>query len=195
MKLLKLLFRAVFKCSSEPAKLDLVLPFLLAPIVMISGFAGSIIIPSEAEAAVEVLQFEDRQQGNLYRELIQELRCLVCQNQNLADSNAELAKDLRRKTREMVEQGKSRQEIVDYMVSRYGEFVLYRPPVNKKTYILWFSPLILFIAALGFLFWSRNRKAPDTKVFSEAELTKAHDLMGSEPEAKSSESHSADKIA
>ncbi len=133
----------------------------------------------ESIAAVDIVKFDDPQKDELYKELIQELRCLVCQNQNLADSNAELAKDLRRKTREMVEQGKSRSDIADYMVARYGEFVLYRPPLNKRTLILWFAPLILLLAAFGLLIRNRNKKKSELSVFSEADMKKAHDLLGS----------------
>ena len=178
MKLLKLLFRAVFKCSSEPAKLDLVLPFLLAPIVMISCFAGSIIIPSEAEAAVEVLQFEDRQQGNLYRELIQELRCLVCQNQNLADSNAELAKDLRQKAWTMVDDDYQYDEIVKFMVDRYGDFVIYRPPLKPITYVLWIAPFFLALCLVLFLIFRRRTTTPnESSAPSNEDIQKARSLI------------------
>jgi cytochrome c-type biogenesis protein CcmH len=72
-----------------------------------------------------------------------ELRCLVCQNQTIADSNASLAVDLRRETRDMLRQGKSDSEIVDYMTARYGDFVLYRPPLRATTVLLWFGPALL----------------------------------------------------
>src|SRR5436190_7331511 len=72
-----------------------------------------------------------------------ELRCLVCQNQTIADSNASLAVDLRRETRELLKQGKSDAEIVDYMTARYGDFVLYRPPLRATTVLLWFGPVLL----------------------------------------------------
>src|SRR3954451_19445874 len=72
-----------------------------------------------------------------------ELRCLVCQNQTIADSNASLAVDLRRETREMLKQGKSDAEVVDYMTARYGDFVLYRPPLRATTVLLWFGPMLL----------------------------------------------------
>jgi len=72
-----------------------------------------------------------------------ELRCLVCQNQTIADSNASLAVDLRRETREMLKQGKSDAEVVDYMTARYGDFVLYRPPLRATTVLLWFGPALL----------------------------------------------------
>ena len=96
---------------------------------------------------VEPRGFDDPAHETRYKRLIAELRCLVCQNQNLADSNAELAKDLRNETYSMIKAGKTDEEIVTFMVNRYGDFVLYRPPVKSTTFLLWFGPLIL--AALG----------------------------------------------
>lgn len=89
----------------------------------------------------------------------QELRCLVCQNQTLADSNADLAKDLRMEVEAQIRQGKSDQEIKDYLVARYGDFVLYKPQVKSQTYLLWGGPFALL--AGGGLAWvlSRRRKA------------------------------------
>jgi cytochrome c-type biogenesis protein CcmH len=100
-------------------------------------------------AAIELHQFDDPVQEARYKRLIAELRCLVCQNQNLADSDAELAQDLRRKTYEMVSQGKTEQEVIAFMVQRYGDFVLYRPPVKGSTLLLWAGPFIIF--AIGLL--------------------------------------------
>jgi len=97
----------------------------------------------------------------------EELRCLVCQNQTIADSDADLAVDLRNQVREMLLEGKTEQEIIDYMVQRYGDFVRYRPPVNNTTMLLWFGPFVLFAAGLALLFMNlRSRKkqleqAPD----------------------------------
>jgi cytochrome c-type biogenesis protein CcmH len=87
-----------------------------------------------------------------------ELRCLVCQNQTIADSNAELAADLRRQTREMLKQGKSDREVIDYMTARYGDFVLYRPPLRLTTVLLWFGPaLMLAIGAVVLVVVLRRR--------------------------------------
>jgi cytochrome c-type biogenesis protein CcmH len=80
-----------------------------------------------------------------------ELRCLVCQNQTIADSTADLAADLRRQTRELLKQGKSDQEIVDYMTARYGDFVLYRPPLRTTTALLWFGPALMLVGGGGVL--------------------------------------------
>jgi len=80
--------------------------------------------------------------------LSEELRCLVCQNQTLADSHAELAIDLKNQVREQLRQGKSEREVTDYMVARYGDFVLYRPPVKATTWLLWFGPLLLLVVGM-----------------------------------------------
>lgn len=94
-----------------------------------------------------------------------ELRCLVCQNQTLADSDAPLAEDLRVEIREMAAQGKSDQEIIDYLVARYGDFVLYRPPVKATTVLLWAGPFMLLLAGLiglGLILRSRQRQTLET---------------------------------
>ncbi len=102
-------------------------------------------------AAIEAYQFESPEMEDDYNQLIYELRCLVCQNQNLADSDADLAKDLRRETYEMLQQGKSQQEVVDFMVARYGDFVLYRPQFKSSTYLLWMGPFLLLVIVLVFV--------------------------------------------
>ena len=83
--------------------------------------------------------------------LAEELRCLVCQNQTLADSNAPLAEDLRNQLREKIREGKSDAEVVDFLVERYGDFVLYRPPLKATTILLWFGPLLLLAAGFAVL--------------------------------------------
>jgi cytochrome c-type biogenesis protein CcmH len=104
-----------------------------------------------AEARIAAYEFADKGQETTYKELIHELRCLVCQNQNIADSNAELAQDLKRKTYELVSSGKNKDEIRNYMTERYGDFVLYRPPVSNATLLLWIGPFIIFLVGLFFL--------------------------------------------
>jgi cytochrome c-type biogenesis protein CcmH len=100
--------------------------------------------------------------------LSEKLRCLVCQNESLASSHAELAEDLRREVRELMQKGMSDQEIMDYLVARYGDFVLYQPPVKSYTMLLWFGPFVLLIVAgLGLLMQLRKRR----ETVPEAELT------------------------
>jgi cytochrome c-type biogenesis protein CcmH len=96
--------------------------------------------------------------------LVLELRCLVCQNQTIADSHADLAQDLRRQVREMLVRGDSDQQILDYMTARYGDFVLYRPPVKSTTALLWYGPAVLLVgglAALVVVLRRRSRMSPD----------------------------------
>jgi len=88
-----------------------------------------------------------------------ELRCLVCQNQTIADSHAGLAIDLRQQIREQLQQGKNEQQIREYMTTRYGNFILYRPPVEGNTVLLWFGPGLLAVGGLGFLWWNLRRRA------------------------------------
>lgn len=93
-------------------------------------------------------------------DISEELRCLVCQNESLAGSRAELAQDLRREIRSMIEDGQTDDEIKTFMVDRYGDFVLYRPPVRASTWLLWFGPFVLLIAALlGLILHLRGRLA------------------------------------
>ena len=111
------------------------------------------------EAAVEVKTFESQQQELRYKKLIEELRCLVCQNQNLAGSDAGLAQDLRKQVYKMIRAGNSDKEILDFMVTRYGDFVLYRPPFKTTTFLLWIGPfIILAIGLLVLIRFIRQRK-------------------------------------
>ncbi len=131
-----------------------------------------------AYAVLEPLKFESSSQESRYKALIAELRCLVCQNQNLADSNADLARDLRLLTYNMILSGSSDTEIVQFMVSRYGDFVLYRPPFKPSTALLWFAPLI-FLAGGCFvlfrIFQSRNNNSLSN--VSSAQREKLRKLM------------------
>ncbi len=114
-------------------------------------------------AKIELLQFDNPAQEQRYKSLIAELRCLVCQNQNLADSDAELAQDLRSKTFEMIKSGASDEEILEFMVARYGDFVLYKPPLKHSTWALWFGPFLLLAGGMAVLFFivrGQRRRAP-----------------------------------
>ena len=90
--------------------------------------------------------------------LTEQLRCLVCQNETLADSRADLAEDLRRQIREQIKAGKSDKEIIAFLTERYGDFVLYNPPVKRTTYLLWFGPFILLFAGTGALYRYLKRR-------------------------------------
>lgn len=95
------------------------------------------------------LQFKDPAQEARFHTLTAELRCVMCQNQSLADSNAQIAHDLRREVLDLMNQGKSDAQVKEFLVQRYGEFVLYRPQVEAGTWILWFGPLLLLLVGAG----------------------------------------------
>lgn len=117
--------------------------------------------------------------------ITEQLRCLVCQNESIAESQADLAKDLRRQVREMLTAGKSEKEVRDYMVERYGDFVLYDPPLQTSTLLLWLSPAALVILALGVFARTlvRRRKAPAATPDAAA-LAKARALLADPKDEK-----------
>lgn len=110
--------------------------------------AGLLMAQISAAAVFKPRDFASEEDALRYKALTEELRCLVCQNQSLADSDAELASDLRERLYHMVADGTSNQEIVDFMVARYGNFVLYRPPVTYSTLLLWVGPFVLALVAM-----------------------------------------------
>lgn len=112
---------------------------------------------SFAQSVFAEYEFDNTGQEKDFRSLTAQLRCLVCQNQNIADSNAPLAQDLRREIHEMLTSGDSRQDVIDFMVDRYGEFVLYKPIMSRKTLALWFGPLLFFAGGVLVL-WRLTRK-------------------------------------
>jgi cytochrome c-type biogenesis protein CcmH len=138
------------------------------------------------QARVEVHTFDNPEQEVRYNQLIAELRCLVCQNQNLADSNAELAVDMRRKTYEMVREGHSKKEVADFMVERYGEFVLYRPPFNANTVLLWIGPFVILIAGVSIMLRTIARRRDTAQVVNQKSLHAAASLLETEQEKKDS---------
>lgn len=113
------------------------------------------------------------------KHLTKELRCLVCQNETLADSQAPLAEDLRREIREQIKTGKTDQEILAYATQRYGDFVLYNPPVKATTYLLWFGPFVLLVGgtALLYRYVKRRRELIETKPLTVEERQRAEKLL------------------
>ena len=104
-----------------------------------------------AQAAIDTYEFADEAERQRYRSLIEELRCPKCQNQNIADSDAPIAMDLRAQVYRMLEEGQSNEQIIDFLVSRYGDFVLYKPPVTARTLLLWYGPAGLLAAGFVLL--------------------------------------------
>ncbi len=119
-------------------------PALRAVILLLLSLCAGI-----ASAAIEPLDFADDAERRRFNALAGELRCMVCQNQSLADSDAPLARDLRRELHELMRSGRSDTEIKTYLTDRYGEFVLYRPPFDARTWWLWIAPGVLVVLALG----------------------------------------------
>lgn len=119
-------------------------------------------------------------------DISKELRCLVCQNQTIADSDADLAKDLRREVRTMLKNGTKEQEVVDYMVERYGDFIRYRPPVKPTTALLWFGPGVLFVLGLSVLFFNvvRRRTQIVSTPLSDTDRSRVEKLLNGAGEPK-----------
>lgn len=120
-------------------------------------FALLLLVSALSIASTDIQQFDNAQQESDYRALIQELRCPQCQNNNIADSNATIATDMRNKTLELLKQGKSKDEVVGYMVERYGNFVTYDPPITPATILLWLMPLLLIGVGLSIMFKRKKR--------------------------------------
>lgn len=129
---------------------------------------AALIFAQPAMAVIDVYEFEDEVQRKRYLSFIDELRCPKCQNQNLAGSDSPIAQDLRRELYRMLEEGKSDKEITDFMVARYGDYVLYKPQVKSNTYLLWGLPVGLFaVAWLVAALTIRKRRAGTLKVDAE----------------------------
>ena len=153
--------------------------FLILLWAMLLALAG---LPASAADAVPTEA--DRVQQKRAIELEENLRCLVCQNQTIADSNAELAQDLRRQVREQIAQGRTDAEIISFMVQRYGDFVLYKPPVKTTTLLLWFGPALLLLGAGVALFRNvrtRARKHVPTSELTGEERARATRLLNDAP--------------
>ncbi|CAJ1918295.1 cytochrome c-type biogenesis protein [Aeromonas jandaei] len=153
---------------------------LIASLLLLLGW----VVQAPAMAAIDVYTFDNDNQEQVFRELTRELRCPKCQNQDIADSNAGLAKDLRDKTYQMVRQGKDKDEIVDYMVARYGNFILYNPPLMASTLILWLGPLLVIVIGLGVVVMRSRRPVaaakPVDSALSEEEQRRLAELLKEE---------------
>ena len=125
----------------------------------------SLFVSMGAFAEQDRYQFDNNKQAILFEELTKELRCPKCQNQNIADSDAVVAKDLRDKVLILVKEGKSKDEVIDYMIDRFGYFVHYDPPVTPATLVLWVLPVLIVIVGFGFIV-IRQRKASVKQTWS-----------------------------
>ena len=126
--------------------------------------------------SIDVKDFENSSQESRYLDLIDNIRCPVCQGQSIGGSNSGLAKDLREQVRKMILNDKSDNDIHLFMIERYGDFVIFKPPINWKTYLLWFTPLIFLVLCFIYLIRIISKKR-DFSVKSSAEIERAKDLL------------------
>ncbi|MEB5922966.1 cytochrome c-type biogenesis protein [Franconibacter daqui] len=138
-------------------------------------FVG-LLLSLSAWAAIDTYQFKDEAQEQQFRQLTEQLRCPKCQNNSIADSNAMIAADMRQKVYELMQQGQSKQQIIDYMVARYGHFVTYEPPVTPGTIILWLLPA-LFVLGGAVMIVRHSRKRAAQGALNEAERQRLAKLL------------------
>jgi cytochrome c-type biogenesis protein CcmH len=148
---------------------------LIACVLLVLSLSTVVLVAKEAQPN------EDPQIEQRMKHLTEQLRCLVCQNETLADSRADLADDLRRQIREQMKAGKSDQEIMAFLTDRYGDFVLYKPPVKPTTYLLWFLPFVLLLAgaAILFMYLKTRSRMIEVKPLSVEERQQAEEILRS----------------
>lgn len=147
-------------------------------------FLTALLFSSVAFSSIDALNFSSPQQESDYHQLTQSLRCPQCQNNNIADSNATIAVDMRGKVFELLQEGKSKNDVVDYMVARYGNFVTYDPSMTASTLVLWIAPLLLVLLGVVFLL----RRKPKTQ-----SAVKSQDVLTDEDNARLAELLNKDK--
>ena len=155
-----------------------------------------VFVSSSALSVVEVREFSSDQLRDRFQVLANELRCPKCQNQNLADSNSPISADLRTEIFRLLEEGKSDQEIIDFLVARYGEFVMYRPPVKKTTLMLWLAPGLLLLFGIIIVLAIRYRQSHNSLPVSELEgdeLQRLDKLLGDPPLINTCDEEADDK--
>jgi len=152
----------------SPRFLALLLPALL--LMLLSGPVMAVDVP---------LEFNDPAIQDRYESLLEKLRCLVCQNETLAVSQADLAQDLREEIYHMMANGRSNKEITDYLVARYGDFVLYDPPLQANTWMLWFGPFLFLLAGLIIMFrFIRSRRTANAGDSGKVDSERVSRLLG-----------------
>ena len=127
--------------------------------------------------AIDTFEFDNMQQEQTFHDLTKVLRCPKCQNQNISDSNAELAKDLRNKTYELVKKGQSQDQVIKYMVDRYGNFVRYDPPMTPATIFLWLGPLLFILIGFYIVFRMTRKQKKETPELDDAENARLKTLL------------------
>ncbi|AGH82023.1 cytochrome C biogenesis protein [Psychromonas sp. CNPT3] len=155
-------------------------------ILIIVFFSAFFSLP--AVSAIDSFKFENEAQENTFRNLTHVLRCPKCQNQNISDSNAPLAKDLRTKTYDLILQGKTEDEILEYMTDRFGNFILYDPPMTIATIFLWVGPLFFIILGFGYLFFQVKRQGKKESSLEEQDALRLQRILNANNvETKSTE--------
>jgi len=148
------------------------------PMLSLALFAALFLGANAAHTAINAYEFHDPAKEERFRSLIDELRCPKCQNQNIADSDAPLSKDLRQRVYDMLQDGHDDSSIVEHLIERYGTFVTYRPPVSPTTWILWFGPAVLVIvAAVSVLTWIRRRAREPAAQLTDEERRRLEALL------------------
>lgn len=139
-----------------------------------------VVLSAPSYSAIDSFEFENEQQQQLFHDLSKQLRCPKCQNQNILDSNSELAKDLRNKTYELVKKGQSEAQVVDYMVARFGNFVRYDPPMTPATIFLWLGPLLFILFAFYFLYVQIKKQNKEDESLGEHERDRLQKILTNE---------------
>ncbi|MBA0195076.1 cytochrome c-type biogenesis protein CcmH [Pectobacterium brasiliense] len=148
------------------------------------SFLGALLLSFSVLASSEVLRFDNDTQEQQFRELTMQLRCPKCQNNSIADSNSMIASDMRQKVYELMKQGQTKEQVVDYMVDRYGYFVTYEPPITPFTILLWLLPA-LFLAAGAWMIIRRARRIRSVKEpMSEQDKKRLQTLLGREEKSE-----------
>lgn len=147
----------------------------MKPVFSIMALLITAFMAMPALAVVETYVFDTDAQRHQYKYLAETLRCPKCQNQNIADSNAPIATDLRREVHRLVKEGQSNDQIVDFMVDRFGDFVVYKPRLDGRTVILWFGPLVIGLSGLFFVVYlaSKNRRKSSADPVANTKLSDA----------------------
>lgn len=137
---------------------------ILSPTLQILGICRVLcvlllLLSSNGQCAIDAYEFDGKIDERRFRDLISELRCPKCQNQSLSDSNAPLAQDLRARVYTMIKDGRKDSDITQYLVARYGDFIMYKPPLKPVTWFLWFSPVLVFIMFVFIVVWRIRKRA------------------------------------
>nr|WED69046.1 cytochrome c-type biogenesis protein CcmH [Pectobacterium colocasium] len=148
------------------------------------SFLGALLLSFSVLASSEVLHFDNDAQEQQFRELTMQLRCPKCQNNSIADSNSMIASDMRQKVYELMQQGQTKEQVVDYMVDRYGYFVTYEPPITPFTILLWLLPALFLVAGAWMIIRRAHRIRSTKEPMSEQDKKRLQTLLGREEKSE-----------